>query len=124
VVGVHLVGGIVGALFTGVFASAAVNGFSGGLVQLGRQALAVGATMAFSFAMTLGILKVVDMLVGVRVSEEEELTGLDLSQHSEVAYTSSEGSGSLPRPQDTVITVPEMPTPAVQAYRETRVGAP
>jgi Amt family ammonium transporter len=124
VVGVHLVGGIVGALLTGVFASAAVNGFSGGLGQLGRQALAVGATMAFSFAMTLGILKVVDMLVGVRVSEEEELTGLDLSQHSEVAYTSSAGSGSLPGPQDTVITLPETPTPAVQAYRETRVGAP
>src|ERR671924_538658 len=119
VVGVHLVGGIVGALFTGVFASAAVNGFSGGLVQLGRQALAVGATMAFSFAMTLGILKVVDMLVGVRVSEEEELTGLDLSQHSEVAYTSSEGSGALAGQQDTVIAVPETPTPAVPAYRET-----
>ncbi|HYZ14730.1 MAG TPA: ammonium transporter [Actinomycetota bacterium] len=123
VVGVHLVGGIVGALFTGVFASAAVNGFSGGLVQLGRQALAVGATMAFSFAMTLGILKVVDMLVGVRVSEEEELTGLDLSQHSEVAYTSSEGSGALAGQQDTVIAVPETPTPAVPAYRETRIGA-
>jgi len=124
VVGVHLVGGIVGALLTGVFASAAVNGVSGGLGQLGRQALAVGATMAFSFAMTFGILKVVDMLVGVRVSEEEELTGLDLSQHSEVAYTSSAGSSSLSGPQDTVITLPETPTPAVQAYRETRVGAP
>jgi ammonium transporter, Amt family len=121
VVGVHLVGGIVGALFTGVFASAAVNAFSGGLSQLGRQALAVGATMAFSFAMTLGILKVVDMLVGVRVSEEEELTGLDLSQHSEVAYTSSEASGSLPGPQQAMITVPETPGVAVQAYRDTRV---
>jgi ammonium transporter, Amt family len=121
VVGVHLVGGIVGALFTGVFASAAVNAFSGGLDQLGRQALAVGATMAFSSAMTLGILKVVDMLVGVRVSEEEELTGLDLSQHSEVAYTSSEASGSLPGPQQAMITVPETPAVAVQAYRDTRV---
>ena len=124
VVGVHLVGGIVGALLTGVFASAAVNAFSGGLGQLGRQALAVGATMAFSFAMTLGILKIVDKLVGVRVSEEEELTGLDLSQHSEVAYTSSQGSGSLPGPQQAMITVPETPAVPVQAYRETRVEAP
>jgi ammonium transporter, Amt family len=122
VVGVHLVGGIVGALLTGVFASAAVNGFSGGLEQLGLQALAVAATMAFSFAMTLGILKVVDLLVGVRVSEEEELIGLDLSQHSEVAYTSSAGSGSLPGPREPVVILPEAPTPAVQAYRETRVG--
>jgi hypothetical protein len=61
------------------------------------------------------------LLLGVRVTEEEELTGLDLSQHSEVAYTSSEGSGSPPGPQRAMIAVPEMPAVAVQAYRETRV---
>jgi Amt family ammonium transporter len=122
VVGVHLVGGIVGALLTGVFASAAVNAFSGGLEQLGRQAFAVGATMAFSFAMTLGILKLVDMLVGVRVTEEEELTGLDLSQHSEVAYTPSEGAGSIPAPHPAMITVTE-PATSVPAHHETPVEA-
>ncbi|MGH2590126.1 MAG: ammonium transporter, partial [Actinomycetota bacterium] len=123
VVGVHLIGGIVGALLTGVFASAAVNSFSGGLEQLGRQALAVAATMGFSFAMTLGILKVVDMLVGVRVTEEEELTGLDLSQHSEVAYTSSEGSGSIPGPHPAMVTVPEPVGAAGNAHHEAPVEA-
>jgi Amt family ammonium transporter len=123
VVGVHLVGGIVGALLTGVFASAAVNSFSGGLEQLGRQALAVVATMGFSFAMTLGILKVVDMLVGVRVTEEEELTGLDLSQHSEVAYTSSEGAGSIPGPHPAMVTVPEPVGAAGNAHHEAPVEA-
>jgi Amt family ammonium transporter len=124
VVGVHLVGGIVGALLTGVFASAAVNAFSGGLEQLGRQALAVVATMGFSFAMTLGILKVVDLLVGVRVSEEEELTGLDLSQHSEVAYTPSEGAGSIPGPHPAMVTVPEpVQAAAANAHHEAPVEA-
>jgi ammonium transporter, Amt family len=122
VVGVHLVGGIVGALLTGVFASAAVNAFSGGLEQLGRQAIAVVATMAFSFVMSLGILKVVDLLVGVRVTEEEELTGLDLSQHSEVAYTPSEGAGSIPTPDPAMIPVPER-APAVPAHHEAPVEA-
>jgi Amt family ammonium transporter len=87
VVGVHLVGGIVGALLTGVFASTSVNAFAGGIGQLGKQAVAVGATLVFSFVMTLVILKIVDLVVGVRVSEEDEFTGLDLSQHSEVGYT-------------------------------------
>ncbi len=96
VVGVHFVGGVVGALLTGVFASAAVNAFSGSLAQFGKQALAVGVTIAFSFLMTLLILKVVDVLLGgVRVPEEEEVTGLDLSQHSEVGYTFQDRGGSL-----------------------------
>jgi Amt family ammonium transporter len=87
VVGVHMVGGIIGALLTGVLATTAVNAFDGGLVQLGKQAVGVLATLGFSFAVTLGILKVVDALVGVRVREDEEATGLDLSQHAEVGYT-------------------------------------
>jgi Amt family ammonium transporter len=99
VVGVHLVGGLVGALLTGVLASAAVNAFSGGLVQLGKQTVAVVATSAFSFVVTLGILKAIDALVGVRVREDEEVTGLDLSQHAEVGYTLAERGGS-PVPQE------------------------
>jgi Amt family ammonium transporter len=95
VVGVHLIGGIVGALLTGVLASTAVNAFSGGLGQLGRQAAAVGATLVFSFGATMAILKVVDVIVGVRVSDEEEVVGLDLSQHSEVGYTFGERGGTV-----------------------------
>ncbi len=95
VVGVHMVGGIVGALLTGLLASAAVNAFSGSLGQVVKQAAAVGVTLGFSFVATLAILKIVDVLVGVRVSEDEELAGLDLSQHSEVGYTFGERGGTL-----------------------------
>jgi Amt family ammonium transporter len=89
VVGVHLVGGVVGALLTGVLASLAVNpaGAEGSVAQLGRQAVAVLATGGFSFAATLLILKLTDRLVGVRVTEDDEDAGLDLSQHREVGYT-------------------------------------
>ena len=95
VVGVHLVGGIVGALLTGLLASTAVNTFEGGFAQLGRQAIGVGATLAFSFVATWVILWVVDKLVGVRVSEDDEVTGLDLSQHAEVGYSLVDRGGSI-----------------------------
>ena len=95
VVGVHLVGGIVGALLVGVLASTAVNTFEGGLSQLGIQAVGVGATLGFSFVATLIILWVVDKLIGVRVSEDEEVTGLDLSQHAEVGYSLVDRGGSV-----------------------------
>jgi Amt family ammonium transporter len=92
VVGVHMVGGIVGALLTGVFASLAINpaGATGGIAQLGRQAAAVGVTLVFSFAATWLILKVTDLLVGLRASEDDEEVGLDLSQHGEAAYAWTE----------------------------------
>jgi Amt family ammonium transporter len=95
VVGVHMVGGIVGALLTGLLASTAVNAFEGGVGQLGKQAIATGVTLAFSFLATLAILKLVDLLVGVRVDEEEESIGLDLSQHSESGYTLGEAGGAV-----------------------------
>ncbi|MGH2810322.1 MAG: ammonium transporter, partial [Actinomycetota bacterium] len=93
VVGVHMVGGIVGALLTGVFATTAINEAGGdGLLygnpgQFGKQAIAVGATLVYSFVASLIILKLADMLVGVRVTEDEELRGLDITQHSESAYS-------------------------------------
>ena len=94
VVGVHYVGGVVGMLFIGLFASAAVNGvvasegllLGGGLDQLGRQALGVLAASAFSFLASLLIAKGVDLVLPWRVSEEEEQVGLDMSLHSETAY--------------------------------------
>jgi ammonium transporter, Amt family len=103
VVGVHLVGGIVGALLTGILASAAVNGVEGGMGLVWKQVVAVGATLAFSFAATWGILRLIDAAVGARVAEDEELDGLDLSQHAEVGYTFGERGGSA----SSTVVVPE-----------------
>ncbi len=92
VVGVHGVGGTWGALATGLFATKAVNDagadglFYGNPGQLVVQALAVIVTLVLGFVVTTVILKVLDAVMGLRVSEEEELAGLDLSQHSETAY--------------------------------------
>jgi Amt family ammonium transporter len=98
VVGVHGVGGTLGALATGVFASKAVNEAGGdGLLygnpgQLWIQIVAVAATYALAIVGTVVILKVVDALVGLRVTDDDEMVGLDLSQHSETAYVFGGGS--------------------------------
>jgi len=92
VVGIHGLGGTWGALATGLFASAAVNEagadglFYGNAGQLGIQLVSVLATMVFAFVMTFVILKIVDKAVGLRVSEEEEQKGLDISLHDERGY--------------------------------------
>jgi Amt family ammonium transporter len=92
-VGVHGIGGTWGALATGLFASKAVNAagadglFFGNPAQLGIQAVAVLVTLVFVFVGTLIILAVVAAITGLRVSEEDERTGLDLSQHDEKAYS-------------------------------------
>jgi Amt family ammonium transporter len=92
VFGVHGVGGAWGAIATGIFASAAVNEVAGnGLLygdpaQLGIQLIAVGAVVAYAAVVTFGILKVIDLFVGLRVAEQEEVLGLDASQHREAAY--------------------------------------
>jgi len=93
VVGIHGLGGTWGALATGLFASTAVNPnaanglFFGNPHQLWIQFISVIASMAFAFVMTLIILKVVDAVVGLRVSEEDEVKGLDISLHNETGYT-------------------------------------
>ncbi|MEW6088161.1 MAG: ammonium transporter [bacterium] len=93
VFGVHCVGGIWGALATGLFASKAVNPagadglFYGNPGQLLIQLKTVLATIVYSCVMTLVIYKIVDLLIGMRVTEKEELMGLDLTQHHERAYT-------------------------------------
>jgi len=92
VVGVHGLGGTFGALATGLFATVAVNPdganglFHGNPGQLWIQFVSVVATWAFCFIGTLVILKIVDKLVGLRPSVEDEQRGLDLSQHSETGY--------------------------------------
>ncbi|HQY59156.1 MAG: ammonium transporter [Nitrospira sp.] len=93
VVGIHGVGGVIGILATGLFASKAVNAggadglFFGNPSLLGIQLLVVVVTMTFTIIGTFLILKLVDSLTGLRVSSEEEATGLDLSQHNERAYS-------------------------------------
>jgi len=93
VVGVHGVGGTWGAVATGLFASTAINeaGANGLLFGNPRllliQAAAVLVTWTFAFLGTLALLKLVDILVGLRIDEEDEIQGLDLSQHNESAYS-------------------------------------
>jgi ammonium transporter, Amt family len=92
VVGIHGLGGTWGALATGLFASKAVNEagadglFFGNSGQLATQFVSVVVTMVFAFVMTLVILKIVDKVIGLRVSEEEEQKGLDISLHDEKGY--------------------------------------
>ncbi|HYX44173.1 MAG TPA: ammonium transporter [Acidimicrobiales bacterium] len=103
VVGVHLVGGVVGSLLLGLFADLGVNPLGadglflgGGLSLLGKQLLAVLATMAWSFVVTIVIAKVIDATIGLRVTPDEEAEGLDVTQHSETAYAYGElGMGRL-----------------------------
>jgi Amt family ammonium transporter len=101
VVGVHFVGGVVGTLFVGLFASHAVNAavtheglfLGGGAWQLGRQAVGVLAAAAWAFGMTFLIATVLDKVMGLRVTVEEEVTGLDSTQHAETAYEFGSASG-------------------------------
>jgi Amt family ammonium transporter len=109
VVAVHLIGGILGALSIGFFGQDAVNSFGrdglfygGGLGQLGRQFVGVGAVLAYSFVLTFIIAKVIDMIWGLRVSRDVELEGLDINLHAESAYdtggSSSHVTTSIPQP--------------------------
>ena len=89
---VHGVGGIWGAIATGIFAIAAVGGtdglLNGNAEQMGTQIIAVGATLVYSLVVSLVILKVLDVIpgLGLRISEREEDEGLDLVAHGERAY--------------------------------------
>ncbi|MDO9124077.1 MAG: ammonium transporter, partial [Deltaproteobacteria bacterium] len=93
VVGVHGVGGTWGALATGLFASKAINPtgndglFFGNPSLLAIQALTVLVAWIYSFVVTLVLLKILDRTMGLRVSEEHEINGLDLSQHGEAGYS-------------------------------------
>ncbi len=79
--GVHCIGGIVGALLTGVFASTEIDGGQAG--DIATQALGVASTLVYGFVVSFIILKVIDMVIGLRVSEEQEREGLDLALHGE-----------------------------------------
>ncbi|MDD5093510.1 MAG: ammonium transporter [Dehalococcoidia bacterium] len=87
---VHGMGGVWGALATGIFANAAVGGVDGLLWgnggQFVKQIAAVSAVAAFAFVSTIILGKLVDVTMGLRVKDEEEVVGLDISQHGERAY--------------------------------------
>ena len=78
--GVHCIGGIIGALLTGVFASKEISGADGSVLT---QLWGVGTTLIYGFTASFIILKVIDMTIGLRVTEEQEREGLDISLHGE-----------------------------------------
>jgi Amt family ammonium transporter len=92
--GIHGVGGLTGALLTGVFAQKALNDagndglLAGNAKQLGVQALACLAAGAYAVVVTYVVLKIIDRLVGLRVAQSDEREGLDTTQHGEEGYTS------------------------------------
>jgi len=124
VVGVHGIGGTWGALATGLFAFAAISGIAGldGLshgrgAQMVDQLIAIGAVWGYSFVATALILKVLDVTMGLRVKDDEEVAGLDVSQHGERAYVIEE-SGSVP-----LLQLESEPRP-VPASQPTKAPAP
>ncbi|MFE3053101.1 ammonium transporter [Nocardia sp. NPDC059239] len=92
VVGVHFVGGIVGTLLIGFLASAVMTGgpkglfYGGGPGQLGKQAVGVLTVAAFAFGVTFLLGKVLDKLIGFRITKEDEIGGIDFALHAETAY--------------------------------------
>lgn len=125
VVGVHLVGGLVGTILIGFFATVSVNSaggdglfYGGGLNQLWRQAVAAGAVLAYSFVIAYILGWVINKTMGFRVDTEAEVMGVDESEHAESAYEFASAfgrsaSGGLAQGQrpDT----PRLPTPPAPA---------
>ncbi|MGW0733437.1 ammonium transporter [Streptomyces sp. NPDC002851] len=104
VVGVHLVGGVIGSLLVGFFATGGVQSeakglfYGGGLDQLGKQAIGVVAVLAYSLIVSAILAFVIDKTIGMRVSEDDEVSGLDQVEHAETAYDfSGAGGGTAPR---------------------------
>ncbi|MEU2689445.1 ammonium transporter [Streptomyces hygroscopicus] len=92
VVGVHLVGGVLGTLLVGVLATGGV----GGAAQLGRQALGAFTVLIYSFAVSWILAKLIDVTIGLRASEDDEIGGVDQAYHAETAYDFS-AVGASPR---------------------------
>ncbi|POX37990.1 ammonia channel protein [Streptomyces sp. Ru73] len=105
VVGVHLVGGVVGSLLIGFFATGGVQSdakglfYGGGLAQLGKQSVGVVCVLLYSLVVSFVLAKVIDLVMGFRISEDEELAGVDQAAHAETAYDygGTGGGTALPR---------------------------
>ncbi|MDO8307371.1 MAG: ammonium transporter [Actinomycetota bacterium] len=99
VVGVHLVGGLVGTLLIGLFATAAsptgIDGllYGGGLDQLWKQAVGAGAVLGYSLVVTAIIAFVIKVVIGLRVSKDDEVAGIDLAVHAETGYEMGDSGG-------------------------------
>jgi len=104
VVGVHLVGGLAGTLMIGLLASDTSTGsadlrglfYGGGLSLLGKQAIAALAVCAYSFVLTLVIALIVKAVIGLRVPDEDEVTGIDQTTHAETGYELGGSLGGMP----------------------------
>jgi Amt family ammonium transporter len=120
VAAVHLVGGVIGSLSVGLFATRSVNPaganglfYGGGYALLGKQAVSVFAVVAYSLLATLLIGLVIDRVVGNRVTPRDESTGLDLSQHGEAAYEATSPSRTtVPEATESPRPPAAEPTPA------------
>lgn len=102
VVGVHLVGGILGCLAIGFLGTTAVNSagangllYGGGFTLLGKQALAVVSVFAYSFVVAYILGTIIKYTIGFRITEEAEISGIDLAEHQETAYEFGLASGSF-----------------------------
>ncbi len=118
VVSAHGLGGATGALLTGVFAERAWNGTANGLLfgnaaQVGVQAAAVAAVALYSGVATLGLLELVDLVVGIRATAQDEGVGMDVSQHGEEAYADGEGA---------ILVLPRRERPHVPVLEPSREG--
>ena len=111
----HGVGGSFGAIATGLFALAAINSagadglFLGNPGLIGTQLIAVLAVVAWSFGISFATFKVIDMVVGLRVSEDDEEVGLDLTQHSESGYAFGSSAGHIMLPGATMTAMTASP---------------
>jgi Amt family ammonium transporter len=103
VVGVHMIGGLCGTLLIGLLATdhapAGVNGlfYGGGLTQLKRQAIGAFSVMGYSFFVTLIIAYLLHLVLGFRISDDQELEGIDYTEHAETAYEFATHGSSTPR---------------------------
>ncbi|MCZ4122602.1 ammonium transporter [Streptomyces sp. H39-S7] len=103
VVGVHMVGGVVGSLLIGLFATGGVGQtakglfYGGGLDQLGKQAVGVGAVLGYSLVASAVLAKLIDLVMGFRVTEDDEVTGIDQIEHAETAYDFAGAGGGTVR---------------------------
>ncbi|MEV0925045.1 ammonium transporter [Streptomyces spongiicola] len=119
VVGVHLVGGVVGSLLVGFFATGGVQSdarglfYGGGFEQLGKQAVGVFAVLAYSLVVSAILALVLDRTIGMRVGEDDEISGIDQVEHAETAYDFSGAGGgagsrrTAPVPAGTAAAAPQ-----------------
>ncbi|WP_037781668.1 ammonium transporter [Kitasatospora purpeofusca] len=122
VVGVHAVGGAIGSLLVGLFATGTVGQtakglfYGGGFEQLGKQAMGVAVVAVYSFVLSWLLAKAIDRTIGFRVAEEVEVAGIDQAEHAESAYDFSALGSGLGRSS-------AAPAPATAAPAATAVAA-